>query len=283
VTIHNLVIENYGVHTWDAVVSPELDARGWLVVGNEIRNNAGTGIKAGNGWVVRGNWVHDNWWTGIGGEGPSITVEDNRVENNNTGRNDTEYDASATKFVRTSGLIVRRNMVVGNYGNGIWVDIDATDSKIQDNTVSGNFGAGILVEVSQGALVDGNTVEGNGYGRTVSVDGGAIVISSSRDVTVSHNTVVDNRDAIVAVSVDRTGALPADTYQVRGMTVTNNKIVMRSGRTGLVTYSGHPVFSAAYANRFIDNEYEQLDASRPAFLWNGREVTLSTWRAVGHS
>jgi hypothetical protein len=99
---------------------------------------------------------------------------------------------------------------------------------------------------------------------------------------VSGNKVSGNREAIVAVSVDRTGTQPTETYRVRRLTVTGNTIDLGTGRVGIVTYDNHPVFSAAYQNVFRDNHYPVADDA-PQFLWNGTTLTLEAWRAVGNS
>jgi len=144
VTIRGLVIEGYEPEDKQGVVQGEEGARGWTVSGNEIRNNAEVGIVAKSGWTVTDNRVHHNGRYGIIGSGAQLLIEGNEIACSALTHGSTS-DSAATKFVHTTDIVIRNNNVHDNFGNGLWVDINNVDFRIEGNRAEGNAHSGIFV------------------------------------------------------------------------------------------------------------------------------------------
>ena len=90
-----------------------------------MRYNKYAGIKLGHKMKVLNNYVHHNGQIGISGFGDSVLVENNEIAFNNYQKNFAFGTVlGGVKFVNTRWLVVRRNYVHDNEGNGLWTDID---------------------------------------------------------------------------------------------------------------------------------------------------------------
>lgn len=184
VVVRNLVIEKYASLRQRGAVHGQ-DGRGWVVENCEIRLNHGTGLTIGSSGIVRNNRINTNGQRGLGGSGASILVENNELAGNNYAGYDPQWEAGATKFVLTDGLVVRHNNVHDNPGVGLWTDIYNDDVTIEYNIVDRNDFAGILHEVSHRAVIRYNLVRDNYWGYN-----GTLVISTSGPTEVYGNDVV---------------------------------------------------------------------------------------------
>jgi nitrous oxidase accessory protein NosD len=138
---------------------------------------------------------------GINGHGN--VVSDNTIRGNNTAGFDPEWEAGGLKATLQTDLRLERNIVRNNAGPGLWCDIYCEDAVIIDNAVHDNTHAGIMFEVGTGAMIAGNRVWENGWGKPGWAWGAGILISSSGGVRVIDNTVAWNRAGISVVSQDR--------------------------------------------------------------------------------
>jgi hypothetical protein len=184
VVVRNLVIEKYASLRQRGAVHGQ-GGRGWVVENCEIRLNHGTGLTIGSDGMVRNNRINANGQRGLGGSGISILVENNELAGNNYAGYDPQWEAGATKFVKTDGLVVRHNNVHDNLGSGLWTDIDNDDVTFEYNIVDRNSFAGILHEISRRAVIRYNLVRDNYWGYH-----GGIVISTSGPTEVYGNEVV---------------------------------------------------------------------------------------------
>src|SRR5680860_991614 len=145
VAIRDLVLERYANPAQVGVIHggghQASDSRyGWVVERNEVRYNAGLGIRIGHRMIVRGNNVHHNRQLGIGGIGDSTLVEGNVIAYNNYNMDyDPGWEAGGTKFVLTHDLVVRGNHSHHNNGPGLWSDISNMRVTYEDNLVEDNL------------------------------------------------------------------------------------------------------------------------------------------------
>jgi parallel beta-helix repeat protein len=279
VTVRGLVIEKYATPTQAGVIRAGGGATGWLVEGNEIRYNGGTGIRAGSEWRVSGNFVHHNGQLGVFGAGGGLVIENNEIAFNNTENVDSHWEAGGTKFVHTKYLVVRGNYVHDNKGPGLWTDGHNIYTLYEKNRVIDNYGPGIDHEISHDAVIRNNVVEGNGFGWTGWVDGAGILVNTSPNVEVYGNTVRYNNDGIAGIHADR-GSDELGARELKNLWVHDNVIVMNVGQSGVATNATDAVFSAAWNNRFDHNTYT-LGSESKYYRWSSGSITTDQWKAAG--
>jgi parallel beta-helix repeat protein len=285
VKIQQLIIENYNPPAQMGAVkagdhSASDGTRGWVVADCEIRYNATGGIRIGHGMQVLRNKVHHNGQEGIVGIGDNVLVEGNEIAfNNYEDKFNPGWEAGGTKFVKTDGLIVRNNYVHDNHGPGLWTDIDNINTLYEGNRVENNTMMGIFHEISYKATIRNNTVRGNGFGMNQWLYGAGIMVSASQDVEVYGNTVEGNANGITAVQQAR-GSGSYGEYLVRNVYVHDNRVTMRSGRSGIAQDVGDNAVFTSRNNRFAHNTYTLGTNSRP-FEWMNAQITESQWKSYG--
>lgn len=288
VVIDGCIIEKFTNPAQQGAVHGDGTLR-WIVRNNEIRNNAGVGLRVGHGMQVLNNHVHHNLQLGIGGIGDDVLVEGNEIAfNNYTNAYSWGWEAGGTKFVLTNRLIVRNNWAHHNNGPGLWTDIDNINSTIENNLVEDNVAMGIWHEISYAAVIRNNTVRRNAanYPAPQWFYGAGILISASRDVEVYGNVVEHNYHGITAVQQKR-GSGRFGLYETANLNVHDNTIVQTRGYAAGV---GQDIGNLAYVtlpgknNRFTNNHYTLGSVSthpRP-FGWANGDKTDAEWRAYGH-
>ena len=283
VIIEGLVIRRYSNPLQTGVLRTSAGATDWIVQNNEITDNNGAAVYANTGWRILDNHLHHNGQIGVKATGNDITFEGNEIAYNNTDLHDPHWEAGGSKFHHTVNLVVRGNYVHHNHGPGLWTDWDNIDILYEGNTVRDNFGPGIFHEASFDAVIRNNLVEGNGFGYTAWLDGAGILLNTSKNVTITGNTVRDNNDGIGIVYTDRGTSETYGVREARNILVENNTIVMSSGQTGIVTnLTSNDVFSTAWQNRFVGNDYTNNTGSSQPFAWGRVSMTWNQWRSAGH-
>ncbi len=283
VTIRNLVVEHYNSPSADYPIKCS-SAGYWTVEGNEIRYNAHIGLGAGPRWVVRNNFIHHNGQMGIFAAGEDILIEGNEIAFNNTDGHNSQWEAGGTKFVYTIRLTVRNNYVHDNAGPGLWTDINNIHTLYEGNRVIGNHGPGIFHEISYDAVIRNNLVEGNGYGWTAWVNGAGILVANSPNVEVYGNTVRYNNDGIAGIQGARDQAdARYGPWELKGLWVHDNMIMMEVGETGIVRGTADPVWSPEWGNRYDYNTYT-LSGTARYYRWNADARTATEWQILrtGH-
>lgn len=276
VTVANLIIERFATTAQSGAVGVE-EARGWRVIACELRDSAAAGVYLGPGGELRDSWVHHQGQIGVKGAGEGVVVIGNRIDRNNTARFDDYWEAGGSKLVRTRDLILSGNWVHDNDGPGIWTDIDNVDARIEGNLSERNARAGIWHEISFAATIRGNLARDNGTAAEPQTDteGAGIIVANSSDVLVEDNEVRGNGAGIVLREQERGGS-ELGPWVLDDVVVRDNLVVMAEGFTGIK--ADEP---AARDLVFEGNRYVVTD--RPAFrLEDGRDVTLSRWRAAGN-
>jgi parallel beta-helix repeat protein len=278
VTIEGLVIEKYANPAQQGAVFG-YSSRDWVVARNLVRWNHGGGIQTGHGMKVQGNVVINNGQLGISGSGDNVLVEDNEIAFNNVSGFDWFWEAGGSKWVKTNGLVVRRNFSHHNHGQGLWTDIDNINVLYENNTVEDNELGGIFHEISYRATIRGNIARRNG---TACSDwcGAGIIIASSSDVEVTQNIISDNKEGIYALHENR-GSGAYGTYRLQNLYVHHNTITMAVGYTGIAQWIGDPSVYTSMNNRFEANTY-YLGPNAQYFFWQTAPRSEAQWRAYGN-
>ena len=288
VTIRNLIVEKYANEAQKGVVNHGI-AAGWVIEDNEVRWNHGTGIVAGTNGVLRRNKVHHQGQMGLKAFGSNALVEDNEIAYNNTAGfgPGLSGEAGGTKFVGTSGLVVRGNFSHHNDGPGLWTDINNYNCLYENNRVEDNKWRGIFHEISYDCVIRNNQVRRNGHdfpGTIGAFEGSGILISNSPNVEVYGNVVEDNRNGIMARDEDRGGGTRGP-WNTTNLYVHDNVVRQTDGGRAAGITDGDALFdpySAASNNRYARNTY--IIGSTTKWRWAGnRDVTLSQWLSVQDS
>jgi hypothetical protein len=216
VTIRNLIIEEYANPAQTGVIGYQRPGLDWVIIGNEVKYNHGSGIKFKGNAIVRGNYTHHNGEFGIeagdgnttaerGGElqewgffggygGSGGLVEANEIAHNRLAEVGIEpgWGAGGTKFSQCFNLVVRDNRVHDNHGPGLWSDFSYSGTIYAANDVRNNDREGIEIETTLGPTqVLSNTVNLNSsYVTEADIKGSQIYISNSPEADVHDNSIV---------------------------------------------------------------------------------------------
>jgi hypothetical protein len=293
VTVQSIVVEKFG----NPVATGALAAsRGWTIADVEVRLNHGAGIHMGPHTVVRNSYIHHNGQLGIhGGQAicartKGIVLKDSELAFNNAAGYNSSWEAGATKWTHTDGLIVSGNYVHDNTGSGIWTDGPNIDVLIEGNLVEDNEAPGIVHELGYAAVIRDNVVNRNGFPPVVPGGpwGAGIFIDQSRDTEVYGNLVQDNHAGIVAVQepprYDQCGY--GALAHVENLYVHDNTVRQLDGTAaGIRLYrESDTSYLQNKNNRFEDNRYYVGDANGRYWDWSGGwgRSTWSEWRRLGH-
>jgi len=283
VTIRGLVVRNYTSPDQMGAIHPQaggdhrLLGYNWVIEGNEITANSGLGVRICLECKLLRNNIHHNGQMGMGGVGDRALIEGNEVAYNNTRNVDAGWEAGASKFVLSQGLVIRDNYVHHNNGPGLWCDIACRDALLEGNRIEHNRDAGIFYEISYGAIIRNNTLVGNGFGPSGWYSAAAIINSASPNVEVYGNVLSGNRFNIIGQQQNRVDDMLYGPHLVQNFYVHDNTTI-GGGMTGVVTDTGDNAIFTGRNNRFVANAYE----ATTKFAWNNGERTWSAWKSFGH-
>jgi nitrous oxidase accessory protein NosD len=202
-----------------------------------------------------------------------------RIHDNNTNLAwNPQDEAGGGKIMASTNITFARNKVWDNGGPGIWFDNGVKNVVVKHNRVWNNHESGIMFEISDGARIYRNEVWRNGYGNAAWGFGPGILVSSSDNASVHHNTVAWNARGISVISQNR------PTSPHKGNLIHDNVIVSATGSfvTGFYDDHGGSLFSASNGNRGWDDRY-WVGTSQPSgdrFHWNGPRSTLSAYNST---
>ena len=282
VTIRGLVVEKYANGAQYGAIA---GGRSWTIEDSEVRWNHGTGIVVGAGSIVRRNNIHHQGQLGLkalGNTAPTL-IENNEISYNNTaGFGPGVYgEAGATKFVGTTGLVVRGNFSHHNDGPGLWTDINNRNCLYEGNRVEDNAWRGIFHEISYDCVIRNNIVRRNGFrfpGVSGAFEGAGILISNSPNVQVYGNTVEDNRNGIMGRDEDRGAGLNVLNLSVHDNTVRQTDGGRAAGLTD--TDPGSDPYAAGSNNRWARNTYIVSGSTKWRWAPN-QDMGASQWMAAG--
>ena len=164
----------------------------WLMENLYVHDNI-HGVRIGESSRLSWSLISDNYWFGVTANSTRDGImEDSELRNNH--RNEdwghTTWGASATKFVKTTNFIIRRNYSHHNLGPGLWSDIDNDGTLFEGNLVEDNLRSGIQHEVSYSATIRNNTVRRNGGAANIYISNSAG--TSDQPIRVYGNIVEDH-------------------------------------------------------------------------------------------
>lgn len=252
----------------------------WLVRDNEISYSVTGGVRLGPRMRLIGNNIHHNRAIGIVGQGISVIVDSNEIAWNNYLK---EFnwggEAGGTKFAICDSLKVRGNYSHDNWGPGLWTDIFNSNVLYENNRVEDNAGPGIYHEISKSAIIRNNTLKRNGFDFAGWIWGGGIQISTSIDVLIENNTLVDNKVGISVVEQDR--GFPGLQLSNINVLVRNNRITQRTGVPAGAAADIRGNRALYYAGiKFSGNTY--VTRGQNSFEWaDGCCRSWAQWKAYG--
>ncbi len=274
---------------------------GWTMDHLEVRYAHGVGVEC-DSYTLTNSRVHHNGQMGVGGHGVGVVVDTVEIDHNNTAGYNVGWEAGGTKWAfNTSGGIVRNTNTHDNIGIGLWCDINCYDWQFINNTVTNNTNGGIFFEISNKAVISGNTLSGNG---PTTPNGfylaGDITVSASPNVEVFGNTSASNvgigglqqnrSDTCLygtsATYPDGTAVCPGGSHRLTNLYVHDNTIAPTSSGpyamlAGASVDNGDTTVFSSKGNRFLANTYT-LRPSQNYWTWNNNGfLTLAQWQALG--
>jgi parallel beta-helix repeat protein len=287
VVIKNLVITrapSKGVHAYrDSCDS-------WTVESNEISYNR-TGVQVGHSATVQHNYIHHNVGDLTSANaalrgGGYLTY---RAHDLLFFHNEIAFNGPEQKVCVSNNAIFRENYVHHNQ-DGIWFDCFNYNALIEDNIVEDNTRDGIFYEISGLAIIRNNTVRRSG--------GNGVFVSTSRDVEVSGNTLVDNfRGINYYVNCGSVGQTTTETGVVADLLNVNSHdntvsfgATAKSGTfasiinpsSACTTDQRTPYFNGTKQLVFEANDYDVPNTGAAVFHSNFSSKTWAQWQALGH-
>ena len=289
VALRNLVVEKFGNPVQGGAISTSSGY--WLLQGVESRFNHGGGIHMGPYTIVRDSYIHHNGQLGIHGGQPmcagakGLVLKDSELSYNNAAGYNYSWEAGATKWTNTDGLIARGNDIHDNYGSGLWTDGPNIRTLFEENIIEDNYASGIVHELGYQAVIRHNVVRRTGLQHPVpdNVWGAGILIDQSRDVEVYGNIVTNNGAGITAVQEPAWDECGMGEQEVANLHVHDNTVRQASGiAAGLNLYlENDQSYYQNKNNRWERNVYHLGDRRGLSFYWAGHAVAGSQWRSLG--
>lgn len=292
VEIRNLVIRRYVPGLQMGAIEAGGPTRGesshgWVVADCEIAYNGGAGVRTGATMQLLRNHIHHNYQIGFVGFADSAVVDGNEIDHNNWLKGVSfGFEAGGSKVVQSRGTVIRNNYSHDNWGPGLWTDGDNVDVLYEGNRVEDNAAAGIFHEISWHATIRNNIVQRNGYADANWYYGAGILISTSADVEVYGNTVVDNARGIIGLEQSRgTSPLTGGIWELRNLYVHDNDVTMTVAMTDCCSHNdvsgvaqdvGDLIYFTGKGNRF-DHDTYHLGGAAHYFTWMNQEVGEVVW------
>lgn len=284
VVIEGLTLEKYANPSQVGMIHGDF-GRGWQIIDSVVRHGHGTGIRIHNDMRIINTQVVHHGQIGIAGVGANVQVIDSEIAYNNFAGYNAGWEAGGSKFVRTSGLVLRGNYVHHNRGPGLWTDIENDHVLIEANKVEYNTGNGIMHEISYTAIIRDNVVRYNASDGSPWLFGAQILVMNSSGVGVYNNTVTvapTGGNGISLIHQDRGDGLYG-VYRTEQNRVMYNSITFEgsSGLTGGAADFEQDAFYAAPTNVFDYNTYYVVNRDAQHWRWRGAALSWEDFRAAG--
>lgn len=187
-------------HADDGVVLKHLSIGG-AKADEATSPDSGSGVRGGGENVrlidVR---LHHNPNSGVGGMGPNLLVSASQIDHNGFSKVyqnvngpvvGAEGPSSAAGIKTNNSATIVGSTISYNGWNGVWCD-NGAHLVVRRSKVVANAKIGISYEgCTQSSEATGNTVVGNGFARTPTVEGGMRVLAG-QNFTMSGNTLSKN-------------------------------------------------------------------------------------------
>ncbi len=191
VTLRGLIFEHAATHWADAVAGVRLSGSNHMLIEDcTFRQNNGMTLYMGEleDITLRRVKMNHNGWDGWGPwRVKNFVAEDTETSYNNwRGHLGGFYGWSVgNKIESTHGITIRRHEAIGNFGRGLWLDLDNEHVLLEDVTLRNNLSDAIFIEANQGPIRITRSLLCNngGYG---------ILAANSENVTLDQNTLCEN-------------------------------------------------------------------------------------------
>jgi parallel beta-helix repeat protein len=267
VSVRGLLIEHFNNASQIAALGRNNEGSGWVIENNEVAFNATEGIFVGVRSEVRNNHVHHNGQLGMNGYRSNYAeIAGNEIDHNGAPQY-VQFEGGGLKLFKGTGITVWNNNVHDNDGSGIWLDTDVVNSTVTGNTVTNNSDAtnssyGIEIEITCNVTVSNNTITGT------SSETNAVMVSSSHNVSVTHNTTSGTQDGIMLwLDTSRSTQAVCGAPSINNDKVTFNTETLASGSShtsGVYVYRGS---TAPTGVSFAGNTYHAPDCSIRHWQW----------------
>jgi len=184
--------------------------------------------------------IHDLHGTAIGGSSDYLQFLDNHVHHNGDIR--TNEGAYGT-YLKGKGLLIRRNRIHDNNGNGIRTGNDPSTG---------------ISELLTGSIIENNLVYNNG-GTFAHPSGstGCRIITGGDGIVVWHGSANIIRNNIVSNNVGFGIRVNADSTVSDDSNLVYNNTVYKNGKEGIYSYAGH--------NTVVKNNISYLNSGQEIF------------------
>jgi hypothetical protein len=171
--------------------------------------DCGRGIGGpGSNLLVADVRSHHNENQGVGGTGSGLIIRDSELDHNGS-FDATTGKVSAAGVKAVNSYSVFNSYIHDNYWDGVWCDIECGHFEVHDSQIEYNGKAGIHYEISTGpAVIEDNTITGNGYTTQTTRRGGILIVDSS-NAQVYANTFGNNGFYRRAVEIADTSRVPS--------------------------------------------------------------------------
>lgn len=231
--VRGIGFEHYAAHyNFDVPAMVVVNTSKISLVNDTFAFSASRGLSVlSTGAVVTDDIFVDNGMNAFHANAANgLDFERNVLQYNNLERFSIVPSASASvaaaKITSTGFLVIKRNVVEDNYGNGLWLDVSCFGAVVVDNTALRNAGHGIAAELSGGLIIAGNISASNGRI--------GLKISGSNAVEAWSNTLANNGWAQLGVYEDpRSNPHPSNgvTWDTANVRVANNILEAPSSST----------------------------------------------------
>lgn len=190
-TAPNVTLQGFGVRryatTFGATAQVRMHNTGAVVRNLVIEDGAFIGLAVQNDdSVIDHVTARRNGIMGIGvNQAYNLVLSNSLVTDNNAQHFNDIPVAGGIKITRSRNVTVTGNVVSNNDGSGIWFDESCYDVKIVRNTANDNSTSGIQLELSDTAVIAGNTSTGTRTG---------IQIINTGNVRIYNNELGANAD-----------------------------------------------------------------------------------------
>jgi Right handed beta helix region/Protein of unknown function (DUF1565) len=167
-----------------------------------FRDNAAAGLSVTSADVrVLSCTAEGNGQLGIHADGAHrLLVERSLLRGNNREHFSAIAASGGIKATGSDVIVVRRNLVEGNFAHGIWLDLGADFGTVVRNISRRNTAGGITIEMSNAEIIASNVTVDNDTG---------IVVSETSAVDIYNNVVLGNERSLYIVDGHRSPT-PAD-------------------------------------------------------------------------
>lgn len=267
VEVRGLIIERFNSAANNHHLAALHAGSGWRIVNNVIRNNTGVGVFHERDTLLRGNNIHHNRHSGIGGfKAHRSIIENNEIWENGAAK--VGGESAGAKWVAGIDLTVRGNYAHHNYNNGLWLDADNVNARMENNRAESNYDKGLHFEASCSGTIRNNVSTGNNIG---------LLLVASRNVTVTGNTFQGNTEALRVAHLDRG---PGDNchWSLDNVTISDNTV--KGGSVRVVEHNP-PDPGAIFQPGDTRVTFDRNNYSSTTFNFGGT-TNWNGWQAAGN-